>query len=85
LVVASSEIVSTLLHGGRTAHSDLKLPLNLNRTEEPTCNIIDNPATCILLKKTKVITSDECTMANKKGPEALHKTLQDLNKSESII
>jgi len=67
-----------LLHGGCTAHSPLKLPLNFNITEEPTCNIIHNPATCKLLKRTKVIVWNEYTMVNKKRPEALPKTLQDL-------
>ena len=35
LAVASSGVAATLLHGGRTAHSALKLPLNFNLTEEP--------------------------------------------------
>lgn len=39
VAVASSVIASTLLDGGRTAHSALKLPLNMNQTEIPTCNI----------------------------------------------
>lgn len=42
VAVASSGIASTLLDGGRTAHSALKLPLNLNQTETPTCNIKKN-------------------------------------------
>lgn len=37
--VASSGIAATLLDGGRTAHSALKLPLNYNFTDTPTCNI----------------------------------------------
>jgi len=49
LAVASSIVTATLLHGGRTAHLALRLPLNFNLTEEPTCNIIDNPTTCKLL------------------------------------
>jgi len=55
LAVASSGVAATLLHGGCTAHSALKLPLDFNLTEEPYCNIIDNSAACELLKKTKVI------------------------------
>ncbi|XP_050064670.1 uncharacterized protein LOC114131700 [Aphis gossypii] len=69
LAVASSGVAATLLHGG----------------QEPICNIIDNPATCKLLKQTNVIIWDECTMANKKGPEALDKTLQDLKKNNFIM
>ena len=37
--IASSRIAATLLPGGRTANSVLKLPLNLHSTETPTCNI----------------------------------------------
>jgi len=43
LAVASSGIASTLLDGGRTAHSALKLPLNVNHTKTPTCNIPPPP------------------------------------------
>ena len=39
LAIASSKIAATLLPGGRTAHSALKLPLNLHSTETTTCNI----------------------------------------------
>ncbi|XP_050063259.1 uncharacterized protein LOC126552591 [Aphis gossypii] len=41
LALASSGIAATLLDGGRTAHSALKLPLNLNTIDTPTCNIPD--------------------------------------------
>ena len=39
LAIASSGTAATLLPGRRTAHSALKLPLNLHSTETPTCNI----------------------------------------------
>ncbi|GFW87997.1 hypothetical protein TNCV_216691 [Trichonephila clavipes] len=35
LAIASSGIAATLLDGGRTTHSALKLPLNLQNTEAP--------------------------------------------------
>ncbi|CAB3232544.1 unnamed protein product [Arctia plantaginis] len=44
VAVASSGIAATLLEGCRTAHSALKLPLNLQTIEEPTCNITKNSA-----------------------------------------
>lgn len=59
--------VAVNLLGGCTAHSMLKLPLNFNSVEGPFFNIIDNPGTCELLKETKVIFWDECTMLNKKA------------------
>lgn len=39
IAVASSVIIASLLHGGRTAHSTLKLPLNVTQCEAPLCNI----------------------------------------------
>lgn len=45
VAVASSGIAATLLDGGRTAHSTFKIPLNLNQTESPTCNIGKNSGT----------------------------------------
>lgn len=39
VAVASSGIAATSLKGCRTAHSALKLPLNLQTIEEPTCYI----------------------------------------------
>jgi hypothetical protein len=39
LAVAASGIATTLLTGGRTAHSALELPVNLAHCETPTCNI----------------------------------------------
>lgn len=42
LALASSGIAATLLDGGRTAHSALKLPLNMQFSESPTCNISKN-------------------------------------------
>lgn len=39
IAVPSSGIAATLLDGGRTAHSTLKLPLNHNYNDTPTCNI----------------------------------------------
>jgi hypothetical protein len=42
LALASTGIAATLLEGGRTAHSALKLPLNLQINENPVCNISNN-------------------------------------------
>ncbi len=39
IVMASAGITVTLLHGGRSAHSTLKLPLNLSHSETPLCNM----------------------------------------------
>lgn len=55
LALASSGIAATLLEGGRTAHSALKLPLNLQVDEEPTCNISKNSAMAKVLQQCKII------------------------------
>ncbi|XP_055614537.1 uncharacterized protein LOC129760881, partial [Uranotaenia lowii] len=78
LAVASSGIAATMLEGGRTAHSAFKLPLNLQMTEEPTCNISKNSSMAKLLQSCKIIIWDECTMAHKRALEALDRTMKNL-------
>ncbi|UYV73324.1 hypothetical protein LAZ67_10002721 [Cordylochernes scorpioides] len=78
VAIASSGIAATLLDGGRAAHSALKLPLNLHTIETPTCNISKNSGMGKVLQTCKLIIWDECTMAHKKGLEALDRTLKDL-------
>ncbi|CAB3261382.1 unnamed protein product [Arctia plantaginis] len=55
VLVASSGIAATLLEGCRTAHSALKLPLNLKTIEELTCNITKNSAMAKVLSASKII------------------------------
>ncbi|KIH47496.1 hypothetical protein ANCDUO_22442 [Ancylostoma duodenale] len=74
LAIASSGIASTLLDGGRTAYSALKLPLDLTRSETPVCNISRGSGKAQVLKMCKLIVWDECTMAHKKALEALDRT-----------
>ncbi|XP_061392257.1 uncharacterized protein LOC133327727, partial [Musca vetustissima] len=78
LAVASSGIAATLLEGGRTAHSALKLPLNLLTVDEPTCTVSKNSATAKLMRECKIIIWDECTMAHKRALEAVDRTMKDL-------
>ncbi|GFV71840.1 ATP-dependent DNA helicase [Trichonephila clavipes] len=40
--VASSGIAASLLHGGKTAHSMFKIPLESKRMENPVCNVTKN-------------------------------------------
>lgn len=83
LAVASSGIAATLLEGGRTAHSALKLPLNLQQSDEPTCNISKSSAMAKVLQTCKIIIWDECTMAHKRSLEALDRSLQDLRNNQN--
>ncbi|XP_022233427.2 ATP-dependent DNA helicase pif1-like [Drosophila obscura] len=72
LALASSGIAATLLDGGRTAQSALKLPLNMKADDNPTCNISKRSAMARVLQQCSLIVWDECTMANKKSLEALN-------------
>ncbi|KAK9872125.1 hypothetical protein WA026_016177 [Henosepilachna vigintioctopunctata] len=85
LALASSGIAATLLEGGRTAHSALKLPLNMQITETPICNIAKNSAMAKILQICKLIIWDECTMAHKRSLEALDRTLRDLRDNQNIF
>nr|XP_026489771.1 uncharacterized protein LOC113396159 [Vanessa tameamea] len=78
LALASSGIAATLLEGGRTARSALKLPLNVQMIETPICNISRNSAMAKVLRLTSIILWNECTMANKKSLEAFNRTMQDI-------
>ncbi|GFV41645.1 ATP-dependent DNA helicase PIF6 [Trichonephila clavipes] len=85
LVIASSGIAATLLDGGRTTHSALKLPLNLQNTEAPTCNISKNSGMGKVLQTCQIIIWDECTMSHKKALEALDRTLRDFRGNRRIF
>lgn len=50
LALASSGIAATLLESRRTAHSPLKLPLNMQINETPVCNIAKNRAMAKILQ-----------------------------------
>jgi ATP-dependent exoDNAse (exonuclease V) alpha subunit len=85
LAIASSGIAATLLDGGRTAHSALKLLLNMQITETPTCNITKNSGIGKVLQSCQIIIWDECTMAHKKSLEALNNTLKYLKGNEQLF
>ncbi|XP_015189716.1 PREDICTED: uncharacterized protein LOC107073545 [Polistes dominula] len=85
LALASSGIDATLLEGGRTAHSALKLPLNMQITETQICNIAKNSAMAKILRVCKLIAWDECTMAHKRTLKALDRTLKDLRDNQNIF
>jgi ATP-dependent DNA helicase PIF1 len=84
IAVASSGIAATLLEGGKTAHSAFKLPLNLNHSETPLCNISKQSDIAEVLKMCKLIIWDECTMAHKRAIEALDRTLQDIRSNRKL-
>ncbi|XP_048004348.1 ATP-dependent DNA helicase pif1-like [Leguminivora glycinivorella] len=85
LALASSGIASTLMEGGRTAHSALQLPLNIAEQQFPVCKISGKSGRGQLLKQAKIIIWDECTMSHKKSLEAMDRTLQELRKNSEIM
>ncbi|GFY06969.1 ATP-dependent DNA helicase [Trichonephila clavipes] len=85
IAVASSGIAATLIDGGKTAHSAFKLPLNLHHSESVNCNISKQSDMAHVLREAKLIIRDECTMAHKKGIEALNRTLQDIRGCNQIM
>ncbi|XP_044582937.1 uncharacterized protein LOC123263956 [Cotesia glomerata] len=85
IAVASSGIAATLIDGGKTAHSAFKLPLNLGYSESPLCNISKQSDMAHVLRETKIIIWDECTMAHKNGIEALNRLLKDIRGCDRIM
>jgi len=85
IALSSSGIAATLLHGGRTAHSTFKLPLNLKHTESPVCNIARGSGLALLLQCCQFIVWDECTMSHKGALEAVDCTLHDLRHADRLI
>ncbi|XP_043262445.1 uncharacterized protein LOC122403156 [Colletes gigas] len=85
LALASSGIAATLLDGGRTAHSALKLPLNMTINEAPSCNLSKTSGMARVLKQFDILLWDECTMAHKKSIEALDRTMRDFRGNQNIF
>lgn len=76
LNVASSGIASILLPGGRTAHSQFSIPLDIY--EESCCRIEKNSKKASLLIMTTLIIWDEAPMVNRWAFEAFDRTLWDV-------
>jgi ATP-dependent DNA helicase PIF1 len=76
LNVASSGIASLLLPGGRTAHSQFAIPLNI--AEESSCRIDKNSKKAKLLIMTSLIIWDEAPMINRLAFEAFDRTMRDI-------
>lgn len=74
LALAASGIAA-LLDGGRTLHSALKLPLNVQVVETPTCNIPRGSSMAQVLRQVSIVLMDECTMIHKKCLEAFDRKI----------
>jgi ATP-dependent DNA helicase PIF1 len=76
LAVASSGIAACLLMGGRTAHSQFKIPLNIH--EMSTCNITAQSNLANDLRQCNLIVFDEVGMVHRHNIEAVDRTLRDI-------
>ncbi|GFV46162.1 ATP-dependent DNA helicase [Trichonephila clavipes] len=85
LEIASSGIAATLLDSGRTAHSVLKVPLNVHTNPDAMCNMKKHSGMAEVLRKCKIILWDECTMVHKHSLEALDRTLKDIKDNTRLF
>ncbi|KAG2192402.1 hypothetical protein INT47_012469 [Mucor saturninus] len=79
LAVATSGIAALLLDGGRTSHSQFKIPLEIDTLSM--CSISANSQVANLLRKTELIIWDEASMISKDIFNAVSRSMQDIMKS----
>ena len=80
LAVASSGIASTLLDGGRTAHSRFKLPIDIEATT--VCNIRKGTHLGDLMNETVLLVWDEAPMQHKFCMHAVDRMFRDIKRQE---
>ncbi|XP_071926366.1 uncharacterized protein [Coffea arabica] len=83
LATATSGVAASILLGGRTAHSRVKIPLNDD--EGKTCNISKQSSIAQLIKDAKLIIWDEATMAKRKAIERFDQLLQDIMSNKEVF
>ena len=76
LSVAASGIAASLLHGGTTAHSRFKIPLDANETTR--CTVPKRGKIAGLIQEVKLIVWDEAPMQSRFDMHAVHKCLRDI-------
>ena len=79
LAMATTGIASTLLPNGRTLHTKLKVPIDLDdRSEIP---FRENSPFTQLIKETVLVIIDECTMMNKNVYETIDRSFKKIRGS----
>jgi hypothetical protein len=76
LCVASSGIAALLLLGGRTSHSTFKIPIQL--FDGKPCTIGKDSMLAELLRRVSLIIWDEVPMQDRRAPEAVDLSMQDI-------
>jgi ATP-dependent DNA helicase PIF1 len=82
LAVASSGIAALLLHGGRTAHSRFKIPID-SIHDTSTCSISMQSGLAKLIQNAEFIVWDEISMASKLQLDCVDRTIRDITKIDS--
>ena len=83
LATATTGIAATLLTGGKTVHSRLKIPINLDEESIISPMLKENSSLKTLLQQTAIIIIDEASMGSKVLFQALDKTLKILKDIEA--
>jgi len=76
VATATSGIASSIMPGGRTAHSRFKIPIKLE--ENSVCNFTKQSETATLLCEASLIIWDEVAMTRRQSVETLDRSLQDI-------
>ena len=78
LAMATSGIAGTLLPGGTTVHSKLRVPISLTDTSK--CSYKENSGTADMIKKAKLIVIDEVTQGDRRLYETIDRSLRETRK-----
>uniref|UniRef100_A0A0E0I015 ATP-dependent DNA helicase n=1 Tax=Oryza nivara TaxID=4536 RepID=A0A0E0I015_ORYNI len=76
IATATSGIASSILPGGRTAHSRFKIPIKL--AHNSMCNFTKQSGTADLLRRASLIIWDEAAMTKRQAVKTLDRSLQDI-------
>ena len=83
LACASTSSASLLLSGGKTLHSQFKVPINIH--DDSHCNIRRGSRLAELISSAALILVDEVTMLNRYIIEALDRTLRDVLRKPNAL
>ena len=83
LATATLGIATSILPGGRTAHSRFKIPIDL--LEGRACRVSKQSNLAAMIRESKLIIWDEAPMSKRSAIEALNDLLQDLMNSSEIF
>ncbi|WVZ85979.1 hypothetical protein U9M48_032832 [Paspalum notatum var. saurae] len=76
VATATSGVAASILPGGRTAHSQFKIPLTIY--DGLSCSFTKQSGTAKLLKEASLIIWDEATMTRRQAAEALDNSMRDI-------